>query len=194
VAECSAFAGCEATLAADQQAIARPIEPLSVVSVTAWRGQAAELAEVARARLGLELPTAGRWRDQAGLTAAWAGPGHWWLQRPGRVPLLRELAPLAAHGGLIDISDAHAVLRISGPAARDILLGLLPLDLHPRAFGPGHVATTIAAHITVRVRQIDDAPSYDLACPRSYAASLWRALALAGAGPPRRFGQARTPP
>ncbi len=189
MAELSAFAGCKPVVATDQKAVVQPVEPLSVVSVTAWRGQVAELAGMVRATFGLDLPPAGRWSERDGLISVWAGPGHWWLQRAGRTPLLRQLAPLAPYAGLIDISDARAVLRLSGPAARDILTGLLPLDLHPRAFAPGHVASTIAAHMTVQVRQIDDAPTYDLACLRSYAGSLWRALELAGAGSPR-FGVA----
>lgn len=157
--------------------------PLSVVSVTAWRDAA--LAEAVEAAFGLTLPQAGRWTQRDGLAAIWAGPGHWWLQREGRTKLLQELAPLARHAGLIDISDGRAVFRVSGALARDALMGLLPLDLHPSVFQPGHVASTYAAHMTVQVRQIDDAPSYDLACLRSYAGSLRRALDLAGAGPPR---------
>lgn len=183
--EQSAFAGAAAVAATQGNTTARPVEPLSVISVTAWRGQDAALAEAARAAFGIDLPAPGRWTSHDGLTAIWAGPGHWWLQRDGRCNLMQELAPLAVHGGLIDISDVRAVLRISGANARDVLLGLLPLDLHPRAFQPGQVASTYAAHMTVQVRQIDDAPTYDLAVLRSFAGTLWRALELASTGPLR---------
>ncbi len=183
--EHSAFAGAQAVTATQGGTTVRAIEPLSVVSVTAWRGQEAALADAVRATFGLDLPQAGRWTAHAGLTAIWAGPGHWWLQRGGRSALMQELAALGDHAGLIDISDARAVLRLRGPLARDILLGLLPLDLHPSVFTPGQVASTIAAHMTVQVRQLDDKPTFDLSCLRSYAGSLWRALELASAGPPR---------
>lgn len=180
--ELSAFAGCAPVAADHAGATASPVEPLSVVSVTAWRGQADALAAAVLAQCGLALPQAGHWVEHNGLTAVWAGPGHWWLQRAGRAKLLQELLPLGEHAGLIDISDGRAILRLRGLEARRILMSLLPLDLHPRVFTPGCVASTIGGHMTVQVRQIDDAPTYDLACLRSFAGSLWRSLELAGAG------------
>lgn len=180
MAELSAFAGCPAVTPAHEGATATPLDALSVISATSWDAPA--LGEAARATLGLALPEAGRWSEHAGIVAAWVAPGQWWLQAQHRPGLLGELAPLVGHAALIDISHARAVLRLSGPDARVILASLLPLDLHPRAFAPGRVATTLASHITLQVRQLDTAPSYDLACSRSFAASLWRALELAGAG------------
>ncbi len=185
MAELSAFTKVKSVAATHGSTTAMPIEPRSVVSITAWRGAAPALADAAQVTFGLTLPQPGRWIEHNGLAAIWAGPGHWWLQRDGRSELLAELAPLAPHAGLIDMSDARAVLRLSGPAARDILMGLLPLDLHPRSFTPGCAASTLAAHMGVHVRQLDDAPTYDLSCLRSYAGSLWRALELASAGPLR---------
>ena len=182
MAETSAFAGCPPVAAAHPQAEARPVAPLATVLVSAWRGQETALAGAVRAACGLDLPPAGRWTEAGGLTAIWTAPGQWWLQRPGRHDLMGELATLAAHAALIDQSDARATLRLCGPGARRILMSLLPLDLHPAAFAPGQAASTLAAHLTVALRQVDDAPSYDLSCLRSYAGSLWRALELAGAG------------
>jgi sarcosine oxidase subunit gamma len=179
----SAFAGCAAVVPVQAGASAHPVEPLSVVSVTAWTGAAAALAGAVHAAFGLHLPPPGRWTQAGDLTALWVGPGHWWLQRDRASALCVELAPVAgAHAALIDLSDARAVLRIAGPAAPTILASLVPLDLHPRAFRPGHVANTVAAHNGVQIRQLDDAPSYDLSCLRSFAGSLWRSLELAGAG------------
>jgi methylglutamate dehydrogenase subunit D len=181
VVSLSAFAGCAPVVAAHEAAVARPVDGLSIVSVTAWRGAAPALAGALQAAFGLELPPPGRWTQSGDLVALWAGPGHWWLQRDRA--LLAELAPIAgAHAGLIDISDARAVLRLAGAAAPTILASLLPIDLHPRAFQPGHLATTVAAHIGVQIRQLDAAPTYELSCLRSFAGSLWRAVELAGAG------------
>ncbi len=164
----SAFAGCAEGAAARPSATARPLGPLSIVSVTAWSVADPALSGSVQAAFGLTLPSAGRWTQAGDLAALWVGPGHWWLA--------------AGHAALIDISDARAVLRIGGPAAPTILASLLPIDLHPRAFQPGHIANTVAAHIGVQIRQLDDAPTYDLSCLRSYAGSLWRSVALAGAG------------
>jgi heterotetrameric sarcosine oxidase gamma subunit len=179
----SAFAGCAPVAAVHAGATAVPVEPLSVVSVTAWNGSAAALADAVRAAFGLDLPPPGRWTQAGELAALWVGPDHWWLQREHASALLAELTPVAGdHAALIDISDARAVLSISGPAAPTILASLLPIDLHPRAFLPGYVASTVAAHIGVQVRQIDAAPTYHLSCLRSFAGSLWRSVELAGAG------------
>jgi sarcosine oxidase subunit gamma len=179
----SAFAGCAEGAAARPSATARPLGPLSIVSVTAWSVADPALSGSVQAAFGLTLPSAGRWTQAGDLAALWVGPGHWWLQRERASALFAELAPVAAgHAALIDISDARAVLRIGGPAAPTILASLLPIDLHPRAFQPGHIANTVAAHIGVQIRQLDDAPTYDLSCLRSYAGSLWRSVALAGAG------------
>jgi sarcosine oxidase subunit gamma len=179
----SAFAFCAPVAPTHPGATAHPVEPLSVISVIAWTGAAPALAASVRAAFGVALPPPGRWTQAGDLAALWVGPGHWWLQRERASPLFAELAPVAAtHAALIDISDARAMLRISGPAAPTILASLLPIDLHPRAFQPGHVANTVAAHIGVQIRQLDDVPTYDLSCPRSFAGSLWRGVELAGAG------------
>lgn len=180
--EHSAFAACATVAPMQPKAFVCPVEPLSIVSVTAWPGQVSALAGAVLAQFGLELPQNGRWDEHSGLTAVWTGPGHWWFQRAGRMSLLKELAPLSAHAGLIDISDGRAVLRASGAGLREMLMSLLPIDLHPRAFLAGHTATTVAAHMTVQVRQVDAVPTYELSCQRSYAGSLWRALELSGAG------------
>ena len=79
------------------------------------------------------------------------------------------------------MSDARAVLCVAGPDSREVLARLLPLDLHPRAFGPGRAAASIVAHISVYLRQIDAVPTFQLACLRGYAGSLAHALASAGA-------------
>lgn len=182
MARLSAFAGCPPIAAAGLHV--QPVEPLAAVSVTAWPGQAAPLEAALRGLGGPALPQAGRWTEANGLVAVWLGPQHYGLQREGEAPLLPELTPLAAYATLIDLTDARAVLRVSGPASRGILARLLPLDLHPRAFAPGHAATTSGAHLTVQLRQRDAAPSYELSVGRSFAGSLWRALAMAGAERP----------
>ena len=50
------------------------------------------------------------------------------------------------------------------------------IDLHPRAFGPGDAAVTSVAHVGVHLWQIDAAPTYELAVPRSLAAAFWHWL------------------
>jgi heterotetrameric sarcosine oxidase gamma subunit len=183
VASLSAFAGCAPVAPRHEGARAVPVEPLAAVSLTVWPGRGAALAEALRAGFGLTLPEAGRWTHAGDLVAVWLGPEHFSLQREGTAALWQDLMPVVGdHAALIDLTDARATLRLTGPDSRQILAGLLPIDLHLRAFAPGRAATTIASHMTVQVRQLDAAPSYDLAVGRSFAGSLWRALELTGAG------------
>ncbi len=184
MADVSAFAGCPpVTPTLPQQAVASAVGMLSIVSVTAWRGRIPALAAALHAGFGLDLAAAGRWTGSDVLACIWSAPGHWHIQRQGCGRLADDLAAaLGAEAGQIDVSDARAALRISGPGAPAMLARLLPIDLHPRAFAPQLAAATLAGHISVQLRQIDAAPSYEIACSRSYAASLWQALATAGAG------------
>jgi sarcosine oxidase subunit gamma len=173
VAELSAFADCTPVTPAREGARAVPVEPLAVVSLTEWN----------TAALSLELPEAGRWIQSGDMVAVWLAPSHFSLQRPGATPLLPDIARVVGDSAaLIDLTDARATLHLTGPAARDILAALVPIDLHPRAFAPGRAATTVAGHLTVQLRQLDIAPSYEISVGRSFAGSLWRALELAGAG------------
>lgn len=161
----------------------RWLPPVSSVSLTAWPGAAPALAARLLAQCGLTLATAGHWTAAQDLVSVWLAPDHWQIESAAASDLAARLIAVAgAHGGVIDVTDARAVLRLTGPASRDVLARLLPLDLHPRAFAPHDAATTVAAHITVQLRQIDAAPTYDLACLRSYADSLWHAVTQAGGG------------
>ena len=173
---------------ADARATWRP--PFTSVSVTAWPGEADALAARVQAAFGLTLPPPGRWTAEAGLVAVWLGPEQWQVEHDDRPDLAASLAAaIGPHGGVIDVSDARAVLRLSGPGSREVLARLLPLDLHPRAFAPGSAANSLAAHLSVQLRQIDEVPSYELGCLRGYADSLAHAVTEAGAAltlPPRQ--------
>ena len=111
----------------------------------------------------------------------WAGPRRWLLVS-GRRDIVqiaqRKLGGLAA---VTDQTDARAILRLSGPRARDALAKGCLIDLHPRVFAPGDTALTTIAHIGVQLWQVDDVPTFDLTVSRSLAASFWSWLAAAAA-------------
>lgn len=153
---------------------------LSLVSLQARRGAAKAL----RARLTdvLDLdPPKGPRRVAAGHVACIGiGPSKWLVTREadeeGR--LAAELAAtLQGLAAVVDQSDAWLVARLAGPSARDALQKALPIDLHPRRFGPGDAACTVMARINVMLWQLDDRPAYEIATPRSYADSFVAALA-----------------
>jgi sarcosine oxidase subunit gamma len=82
---------------------------------------------------------------------------------------------------VVDQSDGKAVLRISGPQAREVLAKGCSLDLNPRVFKPGSAGTTPVVLIDCVIWQVDEAPSYDLAVPTSFAESFWSWLTASAA-------------
>ena len=92
-----------------------------------------------------------------------AGSAGFAARLRGRIGLFAAVA---------DQSDSRLVLRLSGPRVRDVLAKGVPLDLHPKVFKPGDVATTLVAYIGVQIDMLDDAPTYQLTAPRSMAGTL----------------------
>jgi sarcosine oxidase subunit gamma len=79
-------------------------------------------------------------------TALWLGPDEWLLVAPpGRERDLETRIRDAAGDEPVSVTDVSAqrtTLLVAGPRARDVLAHGCPLDLHPRAFGPGRCAQT----------------------------------------------------
>ena len=152
---------------------------LALATVLARKGQEAALHRRVQEMFGIALPTTPR-RVAADATAfIWAGPGHWLAvaeSEEGHRFEARLREGLAGLASVSDQSDGRVIIRISGVKARDVLAKGIPLDLHPRAFGPGHAAATVAAHIGVQIWQLDDAPTYELAMFRGFAVSFWEWL------------------
>lgn len=147
---------------------------LTLALVSALKGRERELADAVSEAYGIALPDTPK-RVAGGEAAfAWAGPGKWLAMSTAEA----DFAALPA--AVSDQSDGRVVLAVSGPKARETLATLISIDLHPRAFTPGDVAMTHAASIATHLWQVDDAPTYELACFRSYAATLWRWIAHAG--------------
>lgn len=159
--------------------IVREIVGAGLAAVTARKGLGDALLVAARATFAVELPVAPRWAQGHGMAFIWSGPGQWLVwQHPAPADGMEVTlaAPFAGLAAIVEQSDARAILRVSGPRVRDALAKGLPIDLHPRAFQPGHTAITAAAHVSVQIWQLDDQPTYDLAVPRSFAANFWHWL------------------
>jgi sarcosine oxidase subunit gamma len=144
------------------------------------------LVQAVTAALGVAPPVAPNTTTSLGpRTVLWLGPGEWRVVGPpddaaalvaalaGEVP--RRLA------GVVDVTDAYAVIRLAGPGARDVLAQGCPLDLHPRVFGPGRCAASLLAKTDVLIHQTDAAPTYALHVRWSHAAYLWAWLGNAAA-------------
>lgn len=152
-----------------------------MVLLVARKGETEALLRAAKA-WGVELPTSPRWVRGREQVFIWAGPGQWLVRGPGSgTELMGRLSDWTANGAVIDQSHSRAVLSVSGPRARDVLAKGFDIDLHPRVFGPGDVALTQAAGISACLWQGDDAPTYEVAVPASFAGSFWHWLSSSAA-------------
>jgi len=166
---------------------------MAAAAVIARRGKLDAIPSAVAASYGVALPTGPRRVTRGAVTFAGVGPGRWiataeGAEAAGFVPRLRaRLGPTAA---VMDQSDARLVVRLSGPRLRDVLAKGVPIDLDPRVFKPGDVATTLVAHIGVQIDMLDARPTYQLAAPRSMAGSFWSWLSASAA----EFGYEFVPP
>jgi sarcosine oxidase subunit gamma len=157
---------------------------LAFASVIMKRGKRATLVSAVDTAFGVALPASPR-RATAGLvTFAGTGRDQWMASAEGAeavgfaAKLRARIGPFAV---VADQSDARLVLRLSGPRVRDVLAKGVPVDLHPKAFKPGDVASTLVAYVGVQIDMLDDAPTYQLMTPRSTAGTLWSWLSASAA-------------
>ena len=141
------------------------------------------------AALGLDLADGPMLTTNEELMLAGTGPGMWLAVRDDAPAYWAEgLAKIL--NGIASVSDQSGgtiIFRFSGADARELLQRGAFIDLHPSTFGPRSVATTVIAHIGVILWQRDEAPTFEVAVFRSYAASFrdWIDAARGGLGEPR---------
>ena len=121
----------------------------------------------------------------------WSGPGQWLAMRNalpggarhGFAPLLAEALGDAA--SVTEMTGSRMVLRLSGPAVRDALAKLVPIDLDPEAFPPGAASLVNGGYMPLHLWCLPGPqPIFEFACYRSYADSLADAVLAAA----REFG------
>ena len=140
-------------------------------------------AEAIGAQLALTMPDGPRWAGDAALALIGTGPGTWLAHCESPSPdwadaLAERLVGLAS---VSDVSAGYRLFRLAGEGARTLLRRGAFVDFDPVAFAPGDAATTVIAHIGVIIRQIDGAPTYELAVFRSLGESLRHWLDLTAA-------------
>lgn len=137
------------------------------VRVSEWRfttmvalrvDPASPAAEAVEGVLGVTLPRAvGDVTSHGQHSVLWLGPDEWLVvsQMTGEVlvPALAE-SVAGAHAAVVDVSANRTVIELQGAAARAVLEKGCPVDLHPRAFGPGRAVSTTLARIPVLIWQV----------------------------------------
>ncbi|MEO0623222.1 MAG: sarcosine oxidase subunit gamma family protein [Pseudomonadota bacterium] len=91
--------------------------------------------------------------------------------------LTERLADL--HAMVLDVSDARAILRLTGPDAAETLAKGTPVDLRDAAFPIGLARRTHLAGLAVGIWR-RDADVWEVVCFRSYAHHLFAWLAQVG--------------
>ncbi|MGJ8544879.1 MAG: sarcosine oxidase subunit gamma [Sulfitobacter sp.] len=128
-------------------------------------GAAAGLSGALHAAHGMEYPEPGRSTGKTGARCIWFGRGEALLMGPA------PDAGLAAHGAVVDQSDAWAVVTLSGAGAVDVLARLMPLDLRAHVFKEGYTARTQLVHMACSVTRVGP-ESFMIAVFRSMAGTL----------------------
>lgn len=161
---------------------------LGLCSLLARKGKSEMLAARMRECFGIELPPGPRRSAVRDISFAGVAPKAWLV--------IREQADHAFFASLrawvgdlasvVDQSDGYAVLRLSGARVAEILGKLISIDLHPRVFPVGHVATTVAAHIGVTLWRLNNdeegCPVFEILMFRSLARSFWHLLQNSAVG------------
>ena len=115
--------------------------------------------------------------DAGAVRYAWNGPGRWLAESAGRAPgeLVRHIEDaLLPHGAsATDLSHARTVLRVSGPAATDLLAKLCPIDVE--SMRTGDSAVTLAGPFNVQVVKTGD-EEFRLYVFRSFGLAMWEML------------------
>jgi methylglutamate dehydrogenase subunit D len=157
---------------------------LTLASVMGRKGKTSDLCARVKDRFGIDLPLTPRRMADGQVHFIWAGPRRWLAEAPNEMPSIFEYNLREAVTGLASVtsqSDGRSIIRVSGPKARDVLAKGVPLDLDPIVFGPGDTAMTVVAHITVHLWQSEEAPAYEFAVFRSFAAGFCEWLLNASA-------------
>ncbi len=83
-----------------------------------------------------------------------------------------------SHALAVNVSDARALFRVSGPFAREVLAKLCPVDLSPAGFKPGAFRRTRMAQVPAAFWMVDD-ETFQIICFRSVAQYVFDLLKVA---------------
>jgi methylglutamate dehydrogenase subunit D len=157
---------------------------LAIASMTARRGRAQDLKNAVAEAYGIDLPDGPRVARKATVSFAGIGVQQWMAVAEPPVStdfVLRLRERISGLASVTTQSDGRVVLRLHGERVRDVLAKGVPVDLHPRSFKTGDIASTVVAYVGVRIEQLDDQPTFQLMAFRSLAGSLWSWLTKSAA-------------
>lgn len=141
-----------------------------------------QMARAVRDAAGVDVPERSTATAQGACAAAWMSPDELLVMVPHAEAEERLRAIAAALAGThhlaVNVSDARAMIEVSGAAAREVISKLCPVDMHPAAFPPGRFRRTRMAQIPAALWQVD-AETVRVLCFRSVAGYAFGLLANA---------------
>ncbi|WP_050930263.1 sarcosine oxidase subunit gamma [Aestuariivita boseongensis] len=135
----------------------------AITSVAPWRGHEQAVSDALKSQMGAAFPAPNRSTGKAKSRAVWSGRGQALVLGP-------PLEPIAG-AAMTDQTDAWACVALEGPAARDVLARLVPIDLRDGSFKRGHAARTQLMHMSI-VLMRTGADRYGIMALRSMAGTL----------------------
>jgi sarcosine oxidase, subunit gamma len=161
------------------------------------RGNASDDGFLAAVRgvLRFELPRVPNTTTSDGSNVAyWLGPDEWLLATNFSTTLAWALKEALAgtFAAVTEVGGGNEVLVLEGAAGREALAAECPLDLDPRAFGPGQCAQTRFAHAAVLLRPLANG-DIELVVRRSFAEYVRQHLSSATPLPGSRAARGASP-
>lgn len=147
---------------------------------------AAKVKKAVKAVTGTAVPAVGEVLGSGETATAWMSPDELLLIVPYAEVAQRvakaETALAGEHAMVVDVSDARAVLTVTGSDAREVMAKLCPVDLSPAAFGKGDFRRTRMAQIPAAL-WMTESDQFTVICFRSvadYAFALLKVAAQPG--------------
>ena len=131
-----------------------------IVSVATPKAGDQMLAQTVAAEFSAALPAPGKSTGSSKLNARILGlaADQFFIvfDDPHNDEPARIIGALSQSAYLTDQSDTWVSLRVSGPASRDALERICPIDLHDESFSVGGVARTAMEHLDTIIYREDD--------------------------------------
>ena len=112
---------------------------------------AAKVKAAVEAVAGVDMPGQRKIALKGGRGAGWMSPDELLILVPydqaGAAVAALSKALKGVHHLVADVSDARALFRVEGQAAREVLAKLTPADLAPESFGEGDLRRTRLAQV-----------------------------------------------
>ena len=150
------------------------------------RGDFAEISAIVTAETGCEMPAVQQITTSGTVSVGWMSPDELLVLCPYAevdTTVAKVVVALESKHALVaNVSDARAMFRLEGPAAREVLAKLSPADVSPDALAPGTLRRTRLAQIPAAF-WFDKAGTAHVVCFRSvaqYAFDLLRTAAAPG--------------